>query len=66
MSSRSATWMLRCWTRVRIGLTGNRFTAAIATEWWRSLTRRKRILSLTPLIVSSMKSESRASNTVLK
>ena len=54
MSSRSATWTLTCWTRVRIGLIGNRFTAAIATEWWRSLTRRKRILNLTPLIVSSM------------
>lgn len=64
MSSSSATWMLTCCTRVRIGLIGRRFTAAIATEWWRWLTRRNRILTLTPLIVSSMRSESRASNTV--
>jgi hypothetical protein len=54
MSSRSATWTLTCWTRVRIGLIGNRLTAAIAMEWWRWLTRRNRILNLTPLIVSSM------------
>ena len=39
---------------MRIGLIGNRFTAAIATEWWRRLTRRNRILTLTPLMFSSM------------
>jgi hypothetical protein len=34
-------------------------------EWWRSLTRRKRIFSSTPLTVLSMQSERRASKTVL-
>ena len=32
MSLRSATWTLQCWIRVRIGLIGRRFTAAIATR----------------------------------
>ena len=54
MSSRVAAWVFTCCTRVRIGLTGNRFTEAIATEWWRSLTRRILILSFMLLIVSSM------------
>ena len=43
-----------------------RCTLAMATEWWRSLTRRKRILSFSPLMFSSMKSDSRESKTVLK
>lgn len=43
---------------------GRHRTAATAMEWWRSLTRRKRIFSLTPLIVSSMQSVRRASKTV--
>ena len=32
MSSSSATWTLKCWILVRIGLIGSRFTAAIATR----------------------------------
>jgi hypothetical protein len=65
MSSSSATSMFRCWTRVRIGSAGRPWTEATATEWWRSLTRRHRISSLTPLIVSSMWSDSRASSSAL-
>ena len=66
MSSSVAAWMLTCCTLVRMGSIGSPLTLATATEWWRSLTRRNRILSFMPPMFSSMKSESRESKTVLK
>ena len=54
MSSSVAAWMLTCCARVRIGSTLSGCTLAMATEWWRSLTRRKRILRFSPPTFSSM------------